>query len=100
MRPKAKGHMNNANSLTVHSHTKEQEDQLIRIQVKVDKLDALLSPAHNNKSTTDRDLLLGNHSQRGGIRFDSSTDQEDHSNLENDQILLLQQRIMDGKRKK
>ncbi|KAI8337210.1 hypothetical protein BC941DRAFT_427052 [Chlamydoabsidia padenii] len=76
-------------------HTKEQEDQLIRIQVKVDKLDGLLSSMGDSKSATDRDILLGNHQNRGGIRFHSSSEQEDSSSLENDQILLLQQRIMD-----
>ncbi|CAO3596782.1 unnamed protein product [Absidia cylindrospora] len=81
-------------------NTKGQEDQLIQIQVKVDKLDALSSSSStaqgdNKDGPTDRDILLGNHENRGGIRFLSSSEQADSSNMENGQILQLQQRIID-----
>ncbi|KAI8885167.1 hypothetical protein K501DRAFT_246569 [Backusella circina FSU 941] len=68
--------------------TKQEEDRLIRLQVKIDKLDALLG---NQNDATARELLLGN-SKGKSVKFtviDMNT-----SHLENNQILQLQQRVM------
>ncbi|KAG1449857.1 hypothetical protein G6F56_008521 [Rhizopus delemar] len=65
--------------------TKGDEDKLIALQLKVDRLDALLG---NQNDPTTRDLLLGNNNK---ARFNPI----DSTHLENGQILQLQQRIMD-----
>lgn len=73
--------------------TKSEEDKLIQLQVKVDKLDALLG---NQDDATARDILLRNsRGKKATVRF-TSVD-IDPSDLENGQILQLQQRIIDGK---
>ncbi|GAA5812058.1 hypothetical protein MFLAVUS_005507 [Mucor flavus] len=70
--------------------TKSEEDKLIQLQVKVDKLDALLG---NQDDITAREILLGNSRGKTSARF-TSIDM-DPSDLENGQILQLQQRIID-----
>ncbi|KAI9364241.1 hypothetical protein BD770DRAFT_178032 [Pilaira anomala] len=70
--------------------TKSEEDKLIQLQVKVDKLDALLG---NQDDATAREILLGNSRGKSSVRF-TSVDM-DPSDLENGQILQLQQRIID-----
>ncbi|CAO3665273.1 unnamed protein product [Rhizopus stolonifer] len=65
--------------------TKGDEDKLIALQLKVDRLDALLG---NQNDPTTRNLLLGNNNK---ARFNPI----DSTHLENGQILQLQQRIMD-----
>lgn len=74
--------------------TKSEEDKLIQLQVKVDKLDALLG---NQDDATAREILLGNSRGKSSVRF-TSVDM-DPSDLENGQILQLQQRIIDGNNK-
>lgn len=69
--------------------TKSEEDKLIQLQVKVDKLDALLG---NQDDATARELLLGNGKGKSSVRF-TSIDM-DPSTMENGQILQLQQRII------
>ncbi|KAG1168889.1 hypothetical protein G6F70_008840 [Rhizopus microsporus] len=67
--------------------TKVDEDKLIQLQLKVDKLEALLS---NQTDPAARDLLLGNNHKKSP-RFTPI----DTSQMENSQILQLQQRIID-----
>ncbi|KAI8377481.1 uncharacterized protein BYT42DRAFT_345910 [Radiomyces spectabilis] len=72
------------------ANTTEDEDKLIKLQIKVDKLDALMGEKDDQ---TAREVLLGN--ARKPARFAAvDVDPED---LEDGQILQLQQRIMDGK---
>ncbi|CEJ05263.1 Putative Cytosolic Fe-S cluster assembly factor NBP35 [Rhizopus microsporus] len=67
--------------------TKVDEDKLIQLQLKVDKLEALLG---NQTDPAARDLLLGNNHKKSP-RFTPI----DTSQMENSQILQLQQRIID-----
>ncbi|CEI88428.1 hypothetical protein RMCBS344292_02818 [Rhizopus microsporus] len=67
--------------------TKADEDKLIQLQLKVDKLEALLG---NQTDPAARDLLLGNNHKKSP-RFTPI----DTSQMENSQILQLQQRIID-----
>ncbi|KAJ8663101.1 hypothetical protein O0I10_001278 [Lichtheimia ornata] len=70
--------------------TKTDEDKLVELQVKVDKLDALMGDADQA-----REALFGN--KRGkSVRFSPANQMEvDPSDLENGQILQLQQRIIE-----
>ncbi|KAI9323248.1 hypothetical protein BX666DRAFT_2021993 [Dichotomocladium elegans] len=70
--------------------TKPDEDKLIQLQVKVEKLEALMGDPDQA-----REILFGN--KRGKtVRFSQVTPYEvDPSDLENGQILQLQQRIID-----
>ncbi|GAN11214.1 conserved hypothetical protein [Mucor ambiguus] len=72
--------------------TKAEEDKLIQLQVKVDKLDALLG---NQDDATAREILLGDkRGKNSSVRF-TSIDMDQTDDMENGQILQLQQRIMD-----
>ncbi|KAG1106316.1 hypothetical protein G6F42_016802 [Rhizopus arrhizus] len=72
--------------------TKAEEDKLIQLQVKVDKLDALLG---NQDDVTAREILLGDkRGKNSSVRF-TSIDMDQTNDMENGQILQLQQRIID-----
>lgn len=64
---------------------------MIQLQVKVDKLDALLG---NQDDATARELLLGKSTTVKSAKF-TSIDMNAAQDMENGQILQLQQRIMD-----
>ncbi|KAG1057576.1 hypothetical protein G6F43_000590 [Rhizopus delemar] len=68
--------------------TKTEENKLIALQVKVDRLEVLVSG--NAADSTTRELLL-NNKNNNPPRFNPI----DANHLENSQILQLQQRIMD-----
>ncbi|KAF7726951.1 cytosolic Fe-S cluster assembly factor nbp35 [Apophysomyces ossiformis] len=70
------------------SDTKANEDKLIQLQVKVDKLDALVS---DNNDASAREILLGNSQKT--VRFKAAD--IDPSELESGQLVQLQQRIME-----
>ncbi|KAG0183939.1 hypothetical protein DFQ28_000448 [Apophysomyces sp. BC1034] len=70
------------------SDTKSNEDKLIHLQVKVDKLDALLADKDNDSA---REILLGNTTKT--VRFRPAD--VDPSDLESGQLVQLQQRIME-----
>ncbi|KAI8074669.1 hypothetical protein BC940DRAFT_47628 [Gongronella butleri] len=83
------------------STSKQHEDQLIQLQVKVDKLDDIYTNGMSgNKEQIARDVLLGNSTRSGGIRLIGSDEPVDPSSMENGQILQLQQRIIQGNKKK
>ncbi|KAI7858139.1 hypothetical protein BDC45DRAFT_328606 [Circinella umbellata] len=67
------------------------EDKLIQLQVKVDKLEALLGNSDDERA---RDILLGNRRGRS-VRFNPAQE-VNPSDLENGQILQLQQRLIEG----
>ncbi|KAG0744956.1 hypothetical protein G6F57_008873 [Rhizopus arrhizus] len=69
--------------------TKNEENKLIALQVKVDRLEVLVSG--NAADATTRELLLNNNKNNDPPRFNPI----DANHLENSQILQLQQRIMD-----
>lgn len=78
------------------SNVQDDEDKLIELQIKVDKLEALLA----DKSDEDaRQILLGKASSRANqnkmVRFSDDTEVNPQE-LENGQILQLQTRMMDG----
>ncbi|ORX57454.1 hypothetical protein DM01DRAFT_1227050 [Hesseltinella vesiculosa] len=78
-------------SKTTHQH----EDQLIQLQVKVEKLEGIYLNG-GDKQQLAREALLGNSTTRsGGIRFLSSSEHVFPESLEDEQILQLQQRVMD-----
>lgn len=64
---------------------------MIQLQVKVDKLDALLG---NQDDATARELLLGKSTAVKSAKF-TSIDMNAAQDMENGQILQLQQRIID-----
>ncbi|KAJ2964605.1 hypothetical protein NQZ79_g479 [Umbelopsis isabellina] len=77
------------------SNVQDDEDKLIELQIKVDKLEALLA----DKSDEDaRQILLGKASSRANqnkmVRFSDDTEVNPQE-LENGQILQLQTRMMD-----
>ncbi|KAG0163024.1 hypothetical protein DFQ30_000854 [Apophysomyces sp. BC1015] len=72
----------------VNRDTKSNEDKLIHLQVKVDKLDALLADKDNDSA---REILLGNTTKT--VRFRPAD--VDPSDLESGQLVQLQQRIME-----
>jgi hypothetical protein len=69
---------------------------LIELQIKVDKLEALLADKGDEDA---RQLLLGNASSRSSqnkiVRFSDDTEVNPQE-LENGQILHLQSRMMEG----
>ncbi|KAL1934622.1 hypothetical protein VTP01DRAFT_6804 [Rhizomucor pusillus] len=72
--------------------TKADEDKLIRLQVKVDKLEALVGDKDDQEA---RQVLLGNKHSKS-VRFSPTQEYNvDPSDLENGQILQLQQRIIE-----
>jgi hypothetical protein len=78
------------------SNVQDDENKLIELQIKVDKLEALLA----DKSDEDaRQILLGKASSRANqnkmVRFSDDTEVNPQE-LENGQILQLQTRMMDG----
>ncbi|OAD77767.1 hypothetical protein PHYBLDRAFT_141629 [Phycomyces blakesleeanus NRRL 1555(-)] len=71
------------------TNTNDDEDKLVQIQVKLNKLEVLLG----GDEASARDILLGN--KRGKtVRFSSPHMEVDPSDLENGQILQLQQRVI------
>ncbi|KAI8980384.1 hypothetical protein BDB01DRAFT_796223 [Pilobolus umbonatus] len=68
--------------------TQSEEDRLIQLQVKVDRLDGLVN--HQSDEQT-RALLLSKQSTSKSVKFQSM----DPSQMESGQLLQLQQRIID-----
>jgi hypothetical protein len=71
------------------------ENKLIELQIKVDKLEALLADKGDEDA---RQVLLGNASRSNSskiVRFSDDTEVNPRE-LENGQILQLQSRMMDG----
>lgn len=83
-------------SLSYNSNVKDDENKLIELQIKVDKLEALLADKNDENA---RQVLLGNASSRSSqnkiVRFSDDTEVNPRE-LENGQILHLQSRMMDG----
>ncbi|CAO3683987.1 unnamed protein product [Umbelopsis vinacea] len=77
------------------SNVKDDENKLIELQIKVDKLEALLADKNDENA---RQVLLGNASSRSSqnkiVRFSDDTEVNPRE-LENGQILHLQSRMMD-----
>ncbi|KAH8551618.1 hypothetical protein BGW37DRAFT_520569 [Umbelopsis sp. PMI_123] len=77
------------------SNVKDDENKLIELQIKVDKLEALLADKGDEDA---RQVLLGNASSRTGqskiVRFSDDTEVNPRE-LENGQILQLQSRMME-----
>ncbi|KAI8577288.1 hypothetical protein K450DRAFT_252471 [Umbelopsis ramanniana AG] len=76
------------------SNVKDDENKLIELQIKVDKLEALLADKGDEDA---RQVLLGNVSRANSskiVRFSDDTEVNPRE-LENGQILQLQSRMMD-----